>query len=347
MKTKLILLSTIVLSAAPAFAASGLAAFHEGVIDQLKAVRNAFVPAPVITFVETFPPLAVPRAKILHLAQAGPPTTPPPRDADAAAIADWANSFAAATAQRALDGVFPRPAPRRPVIAGGEWEAKAATELEEDLTVMMRILEKAVGGREEEKARAMGIDVFSLVRGPAAPRVFYLDGYGALFVLDVRYPLLAPPARDERSRTNEPTSSEWDKAREEVYGRRGAMEELPPHAVAEEFDAERVAALQQQIVDDLANAVHIKGLKPDDCVTVVILGGSTRVEGVRRESRRGPGGVGGGRGELHAAVEAHNSTGRGTQSTMTIRAKKSDIDAFAKGTLQAGTFRNKVSISVR
>jgi hypothetical protein len=354
MKTKLVVLSATLAAALPSLAAPGFAEFHENVLDHLKSVRNALVPPPIIEFVETFPPIAVPRAKVLHLAQAGEPAAPA-GDADVAAIADWANSFAAVTAQRALDGVFPPPVPRRPVIVDGERDAKAAASLEEDLTVMMRILEKAAGGKEE-KPRAMGIDVFSFARGPAAPRVFYLDGYGAMFVLNVRYPLLPPPSADDQSRTNEPTSSEWDKAREEVYGRRTGLDEFRVHAAAEEFDAKRVETLKQQIADDLANATHIKGLKPDDYVTVVVLGGSTRGEVVRREFRSGPraGGFGGGgggrasgRAEAHAAVGVNEIVANGSQSTMTIRAKKSDIDAFAKQKIEAGDFRKKVSISIR
>lgn len=361
MKTTFALLAAASVAVAPAMAESKFAKFHRDVFNHVKAVRDALVPAPVIGFVEGFPPVAVPRAKILRLAQADvpPPPLPPPTspiEEDVVAIADWANNFAAATAQRTLDGIFPRPAPRRPVIVGGEHDAKAAIALEEDLTVMMRILEKAADGREEEKARAMGIDVFSFARGPSAPRVFYIEGYGALFVLNVRHPLLAQPARDEQAATNQTTSSEWEKAREEIYGRRGRFDEHRARMAAEEFDPERVEALKQQIASDLANAVHIKGLKPEDCVTVVVLGGSAHGETVRREFRSGPrgggfsaaGGGGGGRGEVRAVAGVSESVaGAPGQSTMTVRAKKSDIDALAKGKIEADDFRKKVSISIR
>lgn len=352
MKLRILTLPATIVILAQASAAPDFVEIHERVVDHLKAVRDTLVPAPIIDFVEGFPPIAIPRAKILRLAQAEP-VPPPVVDVDAAAIADWANNFAAMTTERTLNGLFPRSAPRRPVLVGGDRDVKAMPTMEEDLNVMMRILEKAAGGRDEEKPRAMGIDVFAFGRGGAStPRVFYIDDYGAMFVLNVKYPLLAPPKRDERSRTNEPTSSEWDKAREEVYGRRNAFEELRLNAApVEEFDDQRVENLKQQIIDDLANATHMKSLKSDDYVTVVVVGGGSRGNGIRREGRGAPrggraGGAGGRGGEeFHGAVEVNPESGEAlpAQSTMTIRAKKSDIDAFAKGKLKPEEFRKKVS----
>jgi len=359
MKTRRLIYAAAIAAAIPAFAAPDLAEVHHRMVDHLKVVRDTLVPAPLVRFVETFPPVAIPRAKILHLAQADvPPPNPPAPDVavDAEAIADWANNFALNTTQRTLDGLFPRSVPKRPLIVGGDRDAKANTALEEDLTVMMRILEKAAGGKDEEKPRAMGIDVFAFGRGGASsPRVFHIDGYGALFVLNVRYPLVAPPKKDDESRTNEPTSSEWEKAREEVYGRKGVFEEMRANAAAvEEFDSERVESLKQQIIDDLANASHIKGLKGDDYVTVVVQGGGVRGGVVRREVRGPRGGrasAGAARvdGEFHSAVEVHAASepAAAAQSTLTIRAKKSDIDSFAKGKLESEDFRKKVLVQVR
>ena len=84
------------------------------------------------------------------------------------------------------------------VIRSSESDLKEQTQLEEDLAVMSRILEKAVSeragghGGQPYGATAMGIDVFYT---PAASplRSLYLDGYGALFMLNVGFPFLPPP----------------------------------------------------------------------------------------------------------------------------------------------------------
>jgi hypothetical protein len=177
--------------------------------------------------------------------------------------------------------------------------------------------------------------------------VFYIDGYGPMFVLNVRYPLLAPPSRDEQSRTNEPTNSEWDRAREEVYGRGKGPDALRLNGGGggEEFDESRVDNLKTQLIEALLNARNIRNLKADDNVTVVVLGGSSRGGGgggggvVKRT--RGPGqagavaGAGGGGFNVEfrelPARELRGSAGdTGAQSTMTLRVKKSDVDKFAK-----------------
>jgi hypothetical protein len=373
MKTRIITITTaIVALAQAASAAPDLIELHqrahEHVMNGLKAVRDVLVPRPAIDFVEGFPPIAIPREKILRLAQAPPPGFVNVRggalldagDAaalqqndpagaaalgiDPAAIADWANNFAQYTTERTLDAVFPKAVSRRPVIVGGERDAKANAALQEDLTVMMRILEKAAGAKDDGKATAMGIDVLSFGK-TSGPRVFYIDGYGAMFVLNVKYPLLAPPRKDEQSQTNEQTNTEWERAREEVYGRRTAADESKFNPLAAEpFDADRVENLKTQIIDDLVNAKNIRSLKSEDHVTVVVLGGGgTRMAVARRVEAHAPAG---GRAGFGAVAMTSPGPDAGAQTTMTLRSKKSDIDAFAKSKLTAEEFRKKVSVQV-
>jgi hypothetical protein len=321
------------LSASVSYGAPDVLEIREQVTDQLKAIGNALLPV---------------QEDIIQLAQA--PAPPDAPGIDPAAIADWANNVATITTQRTLDGLFPRSAPRKPLIVGASGDAKARAAMEEDLTVMMRILEKAAGGKDESRPTAGGIELFSFGKS-SSPRVFYIDGYGAMFTLNVRYPLLAPPPKDDQTRTNEQTNTEWEKAREEVYGRRTRSDDWKLNAApAEEFDSQRVENLKEQIIGDLVNAKNIRGLKPDDSVTVVVLGGGTRGAVVRRETRgpsaRAGGGRGGG-GESHATVEVSSSSSdSGMQTTMTLRAKRSDIDAFASGKLETNDFKKKVSVQV-
>lgn len=334
---------------------------HERVVEHLKTVRDALVPPFAVQFVESFPPVAIPRQKVLQLAQveqdavqvgAQAPAEPEP-PIDASGVSD----FAIATTQRVLDGLFPRSSgggSRRPVIVGTD--VKNVGSLEEDLTVMLRILEKGAGAKEGPPTAA-GIELWS-VNKPNSPRAFYLDGYGAMFLLNVKYPLMAPPAKDEQSRTNE-VDSEWEKARQEVYGRRGTIEDVKLNmAGMEAFDEQRVENLKSQLIDDLANAKNIRNLKSDDYVTVVVLGGGSRSTVVRKEY--GGGGRGGGGGGFAGGVGRFGGGGGGavvemnvsssetgsSQGTLTLRAKKSDIDAFAKGKLDVQEFRKKVSVQI-
>jgi len=357
MNKQIIALAIVTAIAAPVgYGAPDLLEIHEQVSDKMRTAGKLLLPGPLFELIDSVPPGTTPHERILRLAQAPPGSSEKAREkAFEAAVEDWASDFALATTQRTLDGLFPRSAPRKPVVVGGD--AKSHAVMEEDLNVMMRILEKAAGGpKDESRPRAGGIELFSFGKS-SGPRVFYLDGYGAMFVLNVRYPLLAPPAKDDQSRTNEPANTEWEKAKEEVYGRRTQFDEMKFNAPAgEEFDSQRVEDLKTQLIDDLVNAKNIRGLKSDDYVTVVVLGGGTRGETFRREIRSpragagggGFGGGGGGRGGGVAVIESNfsSSDGGGAQTTMTLRAKKSDIDALAKGKLNADEFRKKVSMQV-
>jgi hypothetical protein len=338
---------------------------HEGLFKHLKAVRDHLVPAPVTRFVEGFPPIALPRERILRLAQAPPgvigggaiqvageepfqvavpPPGAPDLPIDPVGIANWAEGFAVSTTQGVLDQLFPRGGggPRRPVIVGGDSQNTAA--LAEDLTVMMRILEKAAGAKADGPPTASGIALFSFSQ-PSSPRAFYLDGYGAMFVLNVRYPLVAPPKQDDPEGTNGTTNSEWEKAKEEVYGRRAALDEMKLKATqGEEFNLQRVENLKDQIIGDLVNAKNIRHLKPDDYVTVVVLGGGARNSGVRGAGL--PPRVGRGQRGSGASADLASNGDLGTQSTMTLRVRKSEIDAFAKGRFGAEEFRKNVSAQV-
>ncbi|HMJ90084.1 MAG TPA: hypothetical protein VK530_09720 [Candidatus Acidoferrum sp.] len=329
---------------------------HQRAFEVVKEIRDTLVPGPVIKFVETFPPIAGPRRAVLHLAQVDPSSAPgkpvPPRppaglpEMDPDAIAQWANDVAMTTTRNALGGVFGEggKATKRPVIVGGD--AKNISAIEEDLSVMMRILDKSAADGRDEKAMAMGINVFSFGDSSGSPRTFYIEGYGAMFIVKVKYPLLATPKGDE-TRTNETTNSEWERARQELYGVKSeGGRNLWREGPGEQFDEQRVENLQNHLTDDLANATHIRHLKADDWVSVVVLGGSRGAVthgggGSYKETARAGGRSGSGAG---GSVSVRVSSG--TQTTMILRAKKSDVDAFAKGKLKADEFRKKVSFQV-
>lgn len=331
MKTSLTLTATVALCAT-ALSSHALASEHSAPSDTL-------VPAKVIRLAPSAPPLATPRRVVLQLAQATPPTPPhppgPPSNAqEADAFAELASAMAlnSSRAAMSMSGLFgDSKSSKRPVIVAGDSRNNAS--IEEDLNVMQRILDKSAGGRDE-KATAMGIDVLTFAGGSSSnPRSFYLEGYGAMFLLKVKYPLLAPPKGDE-TRTNDTTNSEWERARQELYGSK-TREPRGGWPAPEPFDQERVEKLKTQLIDDLANATHLRAVKSDESITVVVLGGSrgsfVHSENVQR----------GGRGEgFGFKVET------GTPTTMTLRAKKSDVDSFAKGRLKVDEFRKKISVQV-
>ena len=221
------------------------------------------------------------------------------------------------------------------------------SQAEEDLATMSVILQRAARAvRDEEKSiHALGITVDGSIFGSSSgARNIYLEGYGALFLMSVRFPLVAPPEKPEEIDTKENTSTEWESARQEAQGSAalsGALAALDRATVAigkaglgpvEPYDAERVESLKNALVTSLKNATHIRILKPDDYVTVVVQGADVIGDMVKSKSGVAPG-----------QNRMYKRASRG-ETVLTLRAKKSDCEAFAKGKLDSEAFRKKVSL---
>ena len=259
------------------------------------------------------------------------------------------------------------------LIHSSKQEPGVAEALEEDLSVMSRILEKTIARESSVNSpdRAMGIFVYS--QSGRSPQNIYLEGYGVLFLVNARFPLVAAPQRDQAKGEKHEDSS-WEEAKREIYGgRTGPVPGMDygmggmGRPAQMEFDPEKVEGLKKDLISALKNASNIRNLKHDDNVVIVVSspdGGrfEQRLQGiVRTQTPLGdrPGedsGVGAPgkpepktkivRGTASAGAGGFRVGGvsGGHSSTMTIRAKKSDVDSFAAGKMDFDDFRKKVSV---
>lgn len=236
------------------------------------------------------------------------------------------------------------------IVPEGEAEGDQLSEIREDLTILARILRKAAGhtdGREE----AMGIMLSSLP-GLRQPQAMYLGGYGAVFVLNVQFPLAPPPEVDKKP-SEKPGNTAWDEARREIYGAKRSPNELwiakagPRHEVA--YDAERVARLKRELIEALKNASNLRHVPEDEVVVVAVASGAgggagareftvVRVEKeVRSEGRS--------TGRKPDVVQTRERVASGPESKLVLRVKKADADAYAAGKLDHDAFTKRVTVS--
>jgi hypothetical protein len=211
-------------------------------------------------------------------------------------------------------------------------QTKNQSGTEEDLNVMSHILDKAAASRDERNARAVGITFHPLFGSSPALRNLYVEGYGAIFFLNVNYSLTPPPPKVDDSETKPERDSEWEKARRELSnppgrhaaGLVGETESRP----APEYDADKVESLQKNLAQALKNAAHIRALKPDETVTIVVTG--------RAASQA-----------MKLATVKSNSKAASAGSArdkLILRAKRSDIEAFQNEKLAPDDFRKKLAI---
>jgi hypothetical protein len=218
--------------------------------------------------------------------------------------------------------------------------------MEEDLAVMSHLLDKAMAEKLGGDARgrtAMGIDVMFSPGAGSVVRSMYLEGYGALLFVHSGLPLLPPPNRREPPKEKPAPDSAWESARQDLYGR--PADPRFTGGGQPEYREEAVNQLCDTLLEALKNATNIRGLTADDSITVCVIGGGSSLP-VAYAVRPGnfsngdpasvppPPGYGG--------VQGSSST-RG--SIMTIKVKKSDVDAWSKGGMKLDDFRKHASIT--
>jgi len=266
----------------------------------------------------------------------------PPEAPEAAALAAAYNLTAS------MFGSGNGTAGRTLIIPKETADPKQLMELEEDLNVMARILEKAATGTEGKNRQAMGIWIHGGWANPALPKNLCIEGYGALFFLNVNFPLLPPAANETETESTDKTSTEWEEARRELYrtpGKRFEPIELNLRGVpglggpVEEYNSDKVEDLKRNVIGALKNAAHIRDLKSDDVVTVIISGRNTSTDG--KVTKRTLGGSRNTASPPIVIVGGSQDSGPGTR--LILRARMADIDSFQKDKLSLEDFRKKVT----
>ena len=245
--------------------------------------------------------------------------------------------------------VGPGDGPEQPlIISTGSLEDDDVAILEEDMTIMARILEKSVnrsGAGDEPDRKAMGIHLWALGQAlNRGARDIYVEGHGAIFILGANMPLAGQPKAVEGEKEKKETNSAWESTRNELYGENDSEPKRirRERVAAPQFDAGRLDALKKNLTESLKNASNIRGLKDNETVTIVVQGTSGRgfasVANGNVRVQRTPGNV---------EAFAFNAEPRkgGPKTLLTLRAKKSDINDFAKGKIDGEQFRKKVSVS--
>jgi len=247
----------------------------------------------------------------------------------------------------------------------------------EDVGIMCRIFDKKLR-QEYGLNTSLKWDPFGRSAGPEA---IYLEGYGVLFLLQVDFPL-APPSEIQEQEPNEQGDVTWEETKRELYSQQedvGYDQESRivisrlVGAPTREYDAEKVEQLKDLIIKSLKHAANIRNLKPDESVIITIRGCApvdviletvetrpssaapqTSTSGFSTASPRSDASQ---RGTSRTATTANRKHAdvlqtllrtkdvSGGSTIMTIRAKKADIDIFAKGQANFDQFQQRVRIN--
>jgi hypothetical protein len=255
-----------------------------------------------------------------------------------------------------LSGVRKGNAGRALIIPKDPTDRKGLAAAEEDMNVMAHILDKAASD-ERKSGRAMGIPVFGRASwGGSSPQNILIEGSGALFFLNVNYPVQPAADHDAAAETTEKPVSEWDKAKQEMAGPAGGadgvfMFEGFERAFVWEsgspapYDGDKVEELKADLIAALKNVAHLRKLQPEETVTVVVTGASALAEGKTTKGK--PDAQAARLREEELAGVAGKVTDRAsTPAKLVLRVRKADAESFQNGKLNPDEFRKKVAVMV-
>lgn len=150
------------------------------------------------------------------------------------------------------------------VIQFAPADTEFVSAMEEDLAIMTRIFEKSLGRLQETPAISkLGIQLM-------VTRASYMDGFGALFMIMVNFPVIETTSTVENKPAATP-GSEWEQAARDLAlagSVNGFIEGAP------QYDPTLDSGLKKSLIKSLDNAAHIRGLKPDEFVAITIFGSS-------------------------------------------------------------------------
>jgi hypothetical protein len=234
--------------------------------------------------------------------------------------------------------------------------------INEDMNVMARILETNLEQDRIATSRS-GIfvdsrDPFGILLGGSRGQIqsMYLQGYGALFMLKVDFPLSPSSEAKEEEKATEKTEEGdpvWRETQQQMFEPERFDRRRRINRPEVKYDPEKVENLKTTLIKTLKHATNIRLLKPDESVIVTVAGSGeatgTKIitANVAGNSRQVVIQEKGANGQTSMKILNGNSLddiGLSTPTVLVIRAKKSEIDAFAKGELDFDKFRASVQM---
>jgi len=245
------------------------------------------------------------------------------------------------------------------VIPSEQTKTEDLIAINEDMNVMSRIFEKNLE-QDSIASRSMFVyrkDAFLPLIGSGRSEIqsMYLQGYGALFMLKVDFPLTPPSEAQQEQQDTEKQQegdSVWKQTKQEIYEPGRVNTRRQPEKQQVKYDPEKVENLKATLMKTLKHATNIRSLKPDESVILTIAGGGessgtkiTEISVAGKNQILVTEKSADGKSKMRIVNgNSLDDIGLSSQTVLVIRAKRLDIDAFAKGELDLDQFRMRVQM---
>ena len=236
------------------------------------------------------------------------------------------------------------------VIPTAEIKPQDMVTLMEDMTVMCRIFDKKLAQSDLVPANLLSSwsgrysSLFS--RRSGSMGAMYVQGYGALFMTTVDFPLSPPQTEEQEDTEEEDADPVWEQMKQEMFSPQVVARQTPGRQ-EEKYDARKVKSLKSTLIKALVHTANIRGLKPNESVILTVTGSgvSSNVDKIVMNKNN----------QLLLHTKDRNivqilgspslsDLGISSSTVLTIRAKKSYIDALAQNKINFDEFEEKVQL---
>lgn len=224
-------------------------------------------------------------------------------------------------------------APAVLIVPSADLSGERAGELAEDLNVMCAVFDKLLGDAGVE-TRSWSSRVGYYRRHERSCRCVYLPDFGPLFLIEVDFPLAA---RREALSPDETQSEDalWAEVRSNMHSPRTGAN-YHENQMLIEYDNLKVESLKRTLRRAVKHASNVRHLGPNEqIVAMVIESPSSRHTAARIATGSGRGYSG------YTSVVAMGSR---PTNIVSVRSSKKEVDALAKGQIDAAAFDATVDI---
>ncbi len=231
------------------------------------------------------------------------------------------------------------------IIPNTQINAEDIVGINQDLNVMSQIFNQKLNRENLSSRNRMFTGVWSyggLLGGSSSTQTMYLQGYGAIFMMNVDFPLSPLPSAEEeqeKQEVKEDVDPVWEQTKKQIYEPQDVRRKSKQERPVIEYDPEKVEDLKDTLIESLKHAANIRALTSDESVILTVTGNSEyfnssttivmTTKGNKTQTITTPGSA---------------EVGQTATAKLVIRAKKSDIDAFANANINLEQFREKVQI---
>jgi len=201
------------------------------------------------------------------------------------------------------------------IVPGPAMAAPALAELTDDLHIMCRVLDRLL---DNANVRTRTWSAAPFGRDKSSTRSLFLPRFGALFLVEVDFPLAPDATPEARQAKDTQEDALWREVKESMRGRATGARSTGERP-APPYDEQKVENLKRTLLEAMKHIANIRHLRPDDHAVMVA------VENCQDRRRQGtpPG-------------EPAN--------VIVVQAIKKDVDAFLKQEIDAAGFRARTTV---